>query len=447
MNYISLLFFSAFSLYLIKVIIEKITNKSVDFYKNNNWIKFWFVTILIYLNSLFIIEYVRIIFSFFIMYFGMLKITKCNKIQVFFAVVILQLLNIFIELMNISLICWIFKISFLVLSENHSLVLFLNLMSYIIMYLIINSNYTKRYYDFINNLVLEVKRDYKLFLSFIIMLLFNIMIVNIYVEITYSIYIFLNIGMMFIITTILYRILVEKNKNAIIETKNKIYEVENESLINSLNEYEIVADKHRRDSHENNNQLNSIYLMLQSKSETSEVLDYIKSLQGTDKLADISNLKRTKKIPSGGLQGIIYQKIIHMDKKNIKNNLNISRDMKYFDFNKFNSDLMIDVCKILGVFLDNAIEEVITIENRIISIELFKLNNDFCISVKNTYTKSKNFSDIYDSGYSTKGKDRGFGLSLVKELVTNNKRITHETVITDKYFTQTIKVKGMIKKS
>ncbi len=442
---IILFVFTIVSLYTLNAIVESVIDIKIKYNKNKICV-FAIFTLILFVNRIYCIEYLKIISATLIMYFYLNSVIKTKFSKKMFIVIYFQIISIFYELILLSLFMNILAGDLNKLLNNNLFIFVFNSCIYLLIYVTSKMILIKKLIKFLNSFALEIRRDYKLFFTFSVMLLFNILIVNIYLPITYSTYIVLNILMMLSVTIILYRIIVEKNKNAIMEIDKKVMLSENKALIDSLNQYEEVADKHRRDSHENNNQLSSIYLMLQTDSDTKEIMDYIKSLQGSDKLADISNLKRTKRIPSGGLQGIIYQKIIYMDNKGIKNILNVSRDMKSFDFNKLNMDLMTEACKILGVFLDNAIEEVLTIKDKIVVINLYKSGNNFCISVKNTYQKGKDFDNINDRGYSTKGSNRGYGLSLVEELVNNNKRLIHETEVTDKYFKQTIKIKNMLKK-
>ncbi len=79
----------------------------------------------------------------------------------------------------------------------------------------------------------------------------------------------------------------------------------------------------------------------------------------------------------------------------------------------------------LGIFLDNAIENANYSEEKEINIDLDYLKNMLHITIENTF--SNNIK---------KGKDRGFGLKIAKLILENNKVFNFNTSIDDKFFKQ-----------
>ena len=106
----------------------------------------------------------------------------------------------------------------------------------------------------------------------------------------------------------------------------------------------------------------------------------------------------------------------------------------------YGDDTMIDICKILGIFLDNAIEEVLNIEDKFIVVEMYIEEDILFISITNTFDNSNDKNDIYKPGVSTKGNGHGYGLSLVKKIVKNNDKLETYHEITENEFSQTLKV-------
>lgn len=281
---------------------------------------------------------------------------------------------------------------------------------------------------------------------FIINLLFG----SIYYEVNVVWLMIINGLFVGFIIYILYRMFDEQNEiiqaqNRILiaEKKNVYYEAENNALLNTLNEYERIADQHRVINHENKNQLYAVKQMVNNEDEKTEIVGYIDTLLDDTKKTDETIVAKTKRIPSGGLQGIIYQKFVVMKKKNIKVSLNISRSLKDLDFTKLGMDTNVDMCKIIGVFLDNAIDEVKGLQEKVIDIELYRDGKTFCIAVTNSYGKNKDWEEIDNLGYSSKGEGHGYGLSLVKQILAGNKRLENERSITGNYFTQILKIKNM----
>lgn len=262
----------------------------------------------------------------------------------------------------------------------------------------------------------------------------NILLALIYFKVNVLILLLVNTSLIIIYAYITYKILTEKSIN-------QQYKAENDALINNLHEYEKMVDQHRVINHENKNQLGIIKTMIETKDET--VLAYIDDLVENDSTPDETLLSRTSRIPAGGLQGIIYQKLLTMKKEQINYTLNISRDIKFLDFKKLDIATMVALCKIVGVFLDNAIEEVKKLEKTYIGIELYVEDDAFCIKVSNNYSRGQDFSRIEELGYTTKTNGHGYGLSLVREIIEKNDRLINERSVTGKYFNQVVKVLDM----
>ena len=124
----------------------------------------------------------------------------------------------------------------------------------------------------------------------------------------------------------------------------------------------------------------------------------------------------------------------------IKVSLNISKlvensylgDMKTKDFK--------DLTRIIGVYLDNAIEAASTSKDKKLGIEIYEVKGIIQIIISNTYDNAIEKDKVGNERYSTKGKNRGHGLLLVKRILNENNRITSETKITDSLYIQTIKI-------
>lgn len=61
--------------------------------------------------------------------------------------------------------------------------------------------------------------------------------------------------------------------------------------------------------------------------------------------------------------------------------------------------------------------------------------------ISNTYDNVIDEEKVGNEKYSTKGKNRGHGLLLVKKILNENNRFESETKITDRIYIQKIKIK------
>lgn len=215
-------------------------------------------------------------------------------------------------------------------------------------------------------------------------------------------------------------------------------EIEYQTLIDTLQEYEDMLDYQRKSNHENKNQLLSIKGLVSSKNkELNDYLDIIiKEKHEDDQLL----INKTKKIPAGGLRGLIYSKVLLMKKNNINFEINTSKNLSQYDATKMSLIANQQLCKIVGVFTDNAIEAVsgLSIKNIVIGMSIEE--NIFNISISNNYTGMLEITKMGNK-FSTKGKKRGYGLVLVKDIVSNNNIFINEKYINGNVFTQVVKVK------
>ena len=203
-----------------------------------------------------------------------------------------------------------------------------------------------------------------------------------------------------------------------------------------------MIDQFRVYTHENRNEFYTIRNMLKNGDKREDVIKYIDTLIDNKIQDNEKIMKKTAKIPSGGLRATIYSKLCLMDKLKIKYKLNISRDVKTTDLIDLDEELVLKICRILGVFLDNAIEAVKTLKKKEISVEMYILDNKLCVDITNNFKGNLELDKISEAKYTTKGNGHGYGLTLVNQILNeeigileNEKSINRDT------FTQTLKIK------
>ena len=143
-------------------------------------------------------------------------------------------------------------------------------------------------------------------------------------------------------------------------------------------------------------------------------------------------------ITNPAILNLINNKILIAEKNGIKIKLNV-----YVDLNSLNISTY-DLCRILGILIDNAIEACSGCEEKVISIKFLKdkFNNRNLIIIENPY---KNYlidiKKIYEKGFSSK-KDKishGLGLWKVKQILKKNKNLNIYTS-RDKLFKQQLEI-------
>ena len=409
---------------------SKLLNKKIDFKKIKTYLIFILLIFIIIFNFYFVNDFFKVVLLTFILMpsvyflFGV-SINKSILVPIFsqlifmISEIILAILFIFLQ---------IFSTTDIMTKSSGTLII--NISISLIAILIINLKFIRKFYNFINLIIKKINPA--LILSFLISLI--IIISTVYGFFYYSddvLIIFLIDAMLcFIYALFIFKIILDRYKYI------KVYDKYNTTLY-SLREYEDILNKYRISNHENKNQL----LMIRNMTKNKKIIDYI------DQIID-NNIKDNDKlmldvlvIPEGGLRGLIYSKLLYMSENNINGNLHVDKKVKTVDLINVDNSLMLDICKIIGVFLDNSIEAVSKLKDKYVEIEIF-LNDGFLnISVSNNYKTTIDLNNIEQEGYTTKGDGHGYGLSLVRQIIDSNKNLTNIKSITNNIFTQTLKIK------
>ncbi|PES99448.1 ATP-binding protein [Bacillus cereus] len=105
---------------------------------------------------------------------------------------------------------------------------------------------------------------------------------------------------------------------------------------------------------------------------------------------------------------------------------------------------IIPFIRIISVLLDNAIEEAIHSEEKVLQIALFEMDTKQYFVVRNSsHYKELDLQKIYEKNYSSKEGERGYGLFSLKRIINKTNNATLETTYTNPYFTQTFILKDM----
>lgn len=220
------------------------------------------------------------------------------------------------------------------------------------------------------------------------------------------------------------------------ETMFKKYD----DLLTVMRDYESDIEEQRTINHETKNELLTIRSKLSDKKD-KDLCEYVDSIIGDKKSIKSAKFSKFKYLPSNGLKGFLYYKFLEAEQKDIKVSLNISKQIENSQLEKMKTRDFKDLTRIIGVYMDNAIEAASVCEDKQIGLEIYLVNDIVKIIISNSYNYKVDEEKVGKEKYSTKGKNRGHGLLLVKRILNENNRITSETKITDKLYIQTIKVK------
>ena len=346
-----------------------------------------------------------------------------------------------------QIILWATECSFTVLvllfnlknleSVFSNLIIYLLLIIYMTIFAIIllKLKFPQKLYNLLINSTNSIKNNETIIYSSIIIIVIIISTAESYMHLSTTAILITNMIMAIVFITII--IMSSKIKDNYNKISSKY-----QTSISSLKEYEVMIDQFRVYTHENRNEFYTIRNMLKNGDKREDIIKYIDALIDNKIQDNEKIMKKTAKIPSGGLRATIYSKLCLMDKLKIKYKLNISRDVKTTDLIDLDEELVLKICRILGVFLDNAIEAVKTLKKKEISVEMYILDNKLCVDITNNFKGNLDLDKISEAKYTTKGNGHGYGLTLVNQILNeeigileNEKSINRDT------FTQTLKIK------
>lgn len=224
--------------------------------------------------------------------------------------------------------------------------------------------------------------------------------------------------------------------------KNNELAVKYDKLLDFIKKYETEIDKQRTLRHETKNQLLTIKSKLIDKDKTDNVIKYIDEIiNDNDMVICHSEYSRLKYLPSNGIKGLFYFKVSEANDRKISVNINISKEIKNSYISKLSPITFNQLGKILGIFLDNAIEGVELASEKQIGIEMYcNSDEEIIVIISNTYGPVKP-KKAGVTVMSTKGNDRGHGLLLVRTIIASNKMFENETEITNDLYIQKLIIK------
>ncbi len=150
-----------------------------------------------------------------------------------------------------------------------------------------------------------------------------------------------------------------------------------------------------------------------------------------------SNIDKLKYIKFVGLKATLSSKLIKAVAINIDIKVEIIENIDYVDMN------VMDLCRIVGVLLDNAIEASMECEYPKVRVCIVNKNEYAVLAVQNNFFGPKPLiHKIFKEGFSTKGKGRGLGLYTVKDIIDKKyDNVSLNTAIEDSMFIQELWVK------
>lgn len=214
-----------------------------------------------------------------------------------------------------------------------------------------------------------------------------------------------------------------------------------DELLDVMKNYESDIEEQRTLRHETKNEFATIKCKLQDKEDNKTIIEYIDSVIGEKGKASSTKYSKFKYLPSNGLKGFFYYKFIEDEKKGINVSINISKQIENSFLKDIDTKDFKDLARIVGVYLDNAIEASSTSEDKKLGIEMYLIKEKIELIITNTFNNEINLDKIGKESFSTKGKHRGHGLLLVNKILSENNMFEAKNEIRDNIYIQSLKIK------
>ena len=295
-------------------------------------------------------------------------------------------------------------------------------------------------------LISTIKRTQKILIRFINNIIesrfkyINMLIIIFYIFIVILITSFIfNINATNYLINILFLFITFSCIICLMHNYNKVFQsTEREkTLLQFITKYEHLLDKERINHHE---MLNNLIILNSFKNKNTKaynkILEELISQYGK---GYNKNYKNIGKLPSG-IKGILYYKMVDMEKNKINFTFHCSYDVNEYLENTNNKNYT-KFCQLIGIFLDNAIESSSHTKDKLLVFDTYLEDKNLVICIENSINSKINIEEINKKYFSTKGENRGLGLYIANKIRKQTKGIDFEQFVKNKIFTTILKIK------
>ncbi|MCI8745997.1 MAG: sensor histidine kinase [Lachnospiraceae bacterium] len=203
-----------------------------------------------------------------------------------------------------------------------------------------------------------------------------------------------------------------------------------------IEKMEQIQEELRRFRHDFRNMTAGMYLQVK-EGDMDAVQSFIQEMtedfdrQAGDQIRLLNQLANVHMVE---IKGLLLEKLARMQKEEIHCELEVLRP---FERTRMRST---DLCRCLGILMDNAVDEVRGKENA--KIHLMISSQDGCTTfrIKNTMYHGVDFQKLGTAGYTTKGEGRGIGLESYQRILGRYDFVFPFTAIQDGCFVQELKI-------
>ena len=201
---------------------------------------------------------------------------------------------------------------------------------------------------------------------------------------------------------------------------------------------EEMNKKLRSFKHDYTNILLSIYGYIQEHDMDGLAEHFEKEILPTNTALnqDSFRLSQLTHIQDKGVKGVLSSKLMQAHANGIDVYLDIIEDIRPLPIKT------VDFTRIIGIFLDNAIEAALECDTKRIELNLIQNPHSMVFTLRNTFQNTGvSLAQMRKRGFSTKGDERGLGLSNVQKILSSYQNIENTTEIQGDFFVQQLTMK------
>lgn len=199
---------------------------------------------------------------------------------------------------------------------------------------------------------------------------------------------------------------------------------------------EILYDKVKGFKHDFDNIISTLDGYIEN-NDINGLKDYFEDVKKDCKITNNLAILNPRTINNPGIYSLLNNKYFKAT------NLGITFDIEFFlNLNTLQINTY-EFSRMLGILIDNAIEEAEKCEDKIIKLTLIRenRNNRSVMTIQNTYSnKDVDVEKIYQKGESGKANHSGIGLWEVRNYVKKSNNLDLFTKKTDKFFIQELSI-------
>lgn len=195
----------------------------------------------------------------------------------------------------------------------------------------------------------------------------------------------------------------------------------------------------RRFRHDLNNMMAGVYQQAK-EGDLTAVQAFVRDMtEDFDRQAgsQIRLLNQLANVHMTEVKGLLLEKLARIQREDISCELEVFRSLENTRIRS------VDLCRCLGILLDNAVEEVCGRKDGQIHVMISSQECCTTFRIKNTLYGMVDLGLLGTEGYSTKGTGRGIGLFSYRRVLEKYDFVLSATAIENGYFIQELKIQEM----